>query len=136
MRQFNPVHSILILHFPLSLIIRENIALTNISYAFLLSSCLFGSNRHRNSAPYSVLLVVVFTRINDFRVSVSVYPVVASGNYHPPSNFDFKFTFHSQPTFLTSRRNYGQGDYLLLYNTLTNLGWCCGLNENSLYFTI
>jgi hypothetical protein len=46
--------------------------------------------------------------------------MVAPDNYHPPLNLYFNLTFDSQPTFLTPRRNYGQGGYLLLYNTLSN----------------
>jgi hypothetical protein len=57
--------------------------------------------------------------------------VAAPDNYHPPLNLDFKLTLDSQPTFLTTRHNYGQGDYLLFYNTLSNYYWSCVLNENS-----
>jgi hypothetical protein len=32
---------------------------------------------------------------------------------------------------LNPRHNYGQGDYFLLYNTLSNCDWSCVLNENS-----
>jgi hypothetical protein len=57
--------------------------------------------------------------------------VVAPNNYHPPLNLDSKFTLDFQLTFLTPRRNYGQPDYLLLYNTLSNYDCSCVLNENS-----
>jgi hypothetical protein len=57
--------------------------------------------------------------------------VVAPDNYHPPLNLDFKVTLDSLPTFLNLGRNYGQGDYLLLYNTLSNYDWSCVLNEDS-----
>jgi hypothetical protein len=57
--------------------------------------------------------------------------MVAADNYHLPVILDFKLTFHCQPTFLTLRHNYGQGDYLLLYNTLYNYDWSCVLNEDS-----
>jgi hypothetical protein len=35
------------------------------------------------------------------------------------------------PTFLNPQRKYGQGDYLLLYNTSSKCDWSCALNENS-----
>jgi hypothetical protein len=57
--------------------------------------------------------------------------MVALDNYHSPLNLDFKLTLDSQLTFLTPLRNYGQVDYLLLYNTLSNYDWSCVFNENS-----
>jgi hypothetical protein len=100
----------------------------NLIYA---TSCFLGLNQHNNSVPNRALLDLVFTNINELCVSLSNYPVVAPDNYHPPLNLDFKLTLDSQLTFLTPRRNYGQGDYLSLYNTLSNYDWSCVLNENS-----
>jgi hypothetical protein len=80
----------------------------------------------------SALLDLVFTNINDICVSLSNYPVVSPDNYHPPLNIDFKLTLDSQLTFLIPRRNYGQVDYLLLYNTLSNYNWSCVFNESSI----
>jgi hypothetical protein len=95
------------------------------------TSCFLSLNQHNNSTSNNALLDLVFTNINNLCVSFSNYPVVAPDNYHPPLNLDFKLTSDSQPTFLTPRRNYGQGDCLLLYNTLSNYDWSCVLNENS-----
>jgi hypothetical protein len=64
-------------------------------------------------------------------VPLSNYPVFAPDNCHPPLNLDFKLILDSQLTFLTPQRNYGQGDYLLLYNTLSSYDWSCVFNENS-----
>jgi hypothetical protein len=94
-------------------------------------SCFLGLNQHNNSVSNSALLDLVFTNINDLRVSVSNYPVVAPNNHHPPHNLDFKLTFDCHPTFLTLQCNYSQGDYLLLYNTLYNCDRSRVLNENS-----
>jgi hypothetical protein len=88
-------------------------------------------NQRNNSTSNNSLLDLVFTNINDLHVSLSNYPVVAPDNYHPPLNLDFKVTLDSQPIFLNPLRSYGQGDYLLLYNTLSNYDWSCVLNENS-----
>jgi hypothetical protein len=72
------------------------------------------------TGPKSAPLDLLFANTNDSLVSISDYPIVAPDKYHPPLNFDFKLTLHCQPTFLVPQRNYGQGDYLLLYNTLSN----------------
>jgi hypothetical protein len=80
----------------------------------------------------SALLDLVFTNIKDYVCfCLSDYLVVAPDNYHPALNIDFKLTLDSQPTFLTTQRNYGQGHYLLLCNTLSNYDWSCVFNENS-----
>jgi hypothetical protein len=100
----------------------------NLIYA---TSCFLDLNQPNNYISSSALLDLVFTIINDLCVSISNYPVAAPDNYHPPLNLDFKLTFDSQLTFLIPRRNYGQGDYLLLYKTLCNYAWSCVLNENS-----
>jgi hypothetical protein len=79
------------------------------------TSYFLGLNQHNNSISNSALLDLVFTDINDLCVSLSNYPVVASNNYHPQLNLVFKLILDSQLIFLTPRRSYRQGDYLLLY---------------------
>jgi hypothetical protein len=88
-------------------------------------------DQHNNSISNSALLDLVFTNINDLFVSIQNYPIAAPDNYNPILNFDFKLTFDSQSTFLTPQRNYGEGDYLLLQNTLSNYDRSCVFNENS-----
>jgi hypothetical protein len=63
--------------------------------------------------------------------SISDYPMVIPDNYHAPLNLDFKLTFDCQPTFLNPQCKYDQGDYLLLYNTLSTCDWSCFLNKSS-----
>jgi hypothetical protein len=46
--------------------------------------------------------------------------MAASDNYYPPHNLDFKLTFDCQYTSLTPRRNYSQGDDLLLRDVLSS----------------
>jgi hypothetical protein len=50
------------------------------------TSCFLGLNQHNNSVSNSALLDLVLTNINDLRVSVLNYPMVASDNCHPPLN--------------------------------------------------
>jgi hypothetical protein len=95
----------------------------NLIYA---TSCFLDLNQPNNYISSSALLDLVFTNINDLCVSLSYYPMVAPDNYHPPL-INFRFPTY----FLTARRNYGQEDYLLLYNTLSNYDWSCIFNENS-----
>jgi hypothetical protein len=99
------------------------------------TSCFLGLNQHNSSVSNSAL-DLVFTNINDLCVSISNYPVVTSDNYHSPLYLHFKLTFDCQPAFLTHQCNYGQGDYLSLYNTLSNCGWSSVLNENSVHSAV
>jgi hypothetical protein len=93
--------------------------------------CFLGLNQHNNCVPNSALLDLVFTNISDLSVSISNYLSVAPDNYHPPLVLEFKLFYHSQFATLVPRRNYGKGDYLLLYDTLQNSDWSCVLNESS-----
>jgi hypothetical protein len=47
------------------------------------TSCLLGLYQHNSSVPNSALFDLVLTNINDLRVSVSAFPMVAPDNYHP-----------------------------------------------------
>jgi hypothetical protein len=46
-------------------------------------------NQHKNSVLNNALVDLVFLNINDFRVSVSDCPIVASDNIHATFNLDF-----------------------------------------------
>jgi hypothetical protein len=77
------------------------------------------------------LLDLVFTNINNLNVSISDFSMVSPDKYHPPLLLDFQLMLDYSYLLSTSRRLYGRGDYLLLYNTLLNSNWSCVYNENS-----
>jgi hypothetical protein len=93
--------------------------------------CLLGLYQHNSSVQNIALLDLVLTIINDLRVSVSDFPMIAPYNYHPPLSLNFKLTIDFQPVIMTPQRSYKHGDYLLLYTTLSNCDWSCVLNEHS-----
>jgi hypothetical protein len=95
------------------------------------NSCFLDLNQHNSSVPNDALLDLILTNVNDLFVSISYYPIVTLDNYHPPL-VDFKLIFDCKPTPLTPRHSYTKGDYLLLYNTLSNCDWSCVLNETSI----
>jgi hypothetical protein len=78
------------------------------------TSCLLGLYQHNSSVPNSALLDLVLTNINDLRVSVSDFPMVAPDNYHPPLHLNLKLTVDFQPAIMAPERSYKHGDYLLL----------------------
>jgi hypothetical protein len=95
------------------------------------TSCLLGLYQHNSSVPNSALLDLVLTNINDLRVSVYDFPIVAPDNYHPPLHLNLKLTVDFQPAIMTPQCSYKHGDYLLLYTTSSNYDWSRVLNENS-----
>jgi hypothetical protein len=100
------------------------------------TSCLLGLYQHNSSVPNSALLDRVLTNINDLRVSVSDFPMVAPDNYHPPLHLNLKLTVDFQPAVMTPQLSYKRGDYLLLYATFSNCDWSCVLNENSVHSAV
>jgi hypothetical protein len=60
-------------------------------------------------------------------VFISDFSMVTPYKYH--LQLTLAFDFHS--IFLTPRRGYTKGDYLLLYNTLYTCDRACVLNENA-----
>jgi hypothetical protein len=82
------------------------------------------------------LLDLVFTNINDLNVSISDFSMVSPDKYHPPLLLDFQLMLDYSYLLSTSRRLYGRGDYLLLYNTLLSSNWSCVYNENSVDFAV
>jgi hypothetical protein len=99
------------------------------------TSYFLGLSQHNNLA-LGAPLDLVFTNINDFCVPVSDYTMVAPDNYHHPLHVDLKLTVDYQPTFSTPRHSYNQGDYVLLYNTLSNCDWSNVLDENYVDFVV
>jgi hypothetical protein len=95
------------------------------------TSCLPDLYQHNSSVPNSALLDHVLTNVNDLRISVSDFPMVAPDNYHPRLHLNLKLTVDLQMAIMTPQRSYKHGDYLLLYTTLSNCDWSCVLNENS-----
>jgi hypothetical protein len=71
------------------------------------TSCLLDLKRHNNSHSDSEMLYLLFKTINN----LCDYPMVAIDKYHPSLDHDFKLTFDCQPTFLTPRTDYSQGDF-------------------------
>jgi hypothetical protein len=81
------------------------------------TSYFLGLNQHNNSVSNSALFNFVFTNTNDLGISISNYLIVTPAELILILNYP-----HSQPTS-TPSANDGQGDYLLLYNTLPNYIW-------------
>jgi hypothetical protein len=97
---------------------------------FLAAICFLGLNQH-DTVPNGSLLDLVFTNMNDLSVSISDFSMVSLDKYHPPLLLDFQLML-AYSYLLSMPHLYGQGDYLLLYNTLLDSDWSCVHNENSL----
>jgi hypothetical protein len=95
------------------------------------TTCFLGLEQCNSSILNEALLDLVFSNVSDLSVSSSCFAVVTPDKYHPPLNLDLELIFYVRHIPLSPQRNFAQGDYLLLYNVLSQVNWSCILNDNS-----